>query len=67
MAESMEDVSSFLEFVEHLDKQFSKIEEEIITALRYSELVLEKDQTLNNFKLQETCKLLGDVKGIRER
>ncbi|KAG6661675.1 hypothetical protein CIPAW_03G190900 [Carya illinoinensis] len=60
-------VSSYKDFLEHLDRELGSIEAELLTILRVSTLVLDDNDTTNNLKVQQTRELLQDIRGIRKR
>ncbi|KAF4376498.1 uncharacterized protein LOC115700951 [Cannabis sativa] len=60
-------ITSFGRFLEHLDEQLNKIEEEIATVLRFSTLVLDNKEKTKNFKVQQAQKLLESIHEIRQR
>ncbi|CAK9178819.1 unnamed protein product, partial [Ilex paraguariensis] len=62
---SLNGISSYEEFLEHLDQQLNKMEAELATVLRFSTLVLEGDEKPKNSKLQQTVEILGGIRGIR--
>lgn len=60
-------VSSYKDFLEHLDQELGNIEAELMTILRVSILVLDDNDTRKNSKVQQTQELLQDIRGIRKR
>ncbi|KAM7497723.1 hypothetical protein LguiA_022137 [Lonicera macranthoides] len=60
-------ISSFENFLEHLDKQLSKIEAELATVLRFSTLVLDGEEKPKNSKVQHTMEIFEGVCRIRGR
>lgn len=60
-------ISSYDEFLEHIDQELSKIEAELVTILRVSTLVLDSKETPKNSKVQQTQELLESICGIRKR
>ena len=63
----LKDVSSYEDFLEHLDVQLDKIESELVTILNVSALVLNDNEKPNNFKVQWTIELLESVRTIRKK
>ncbi|KAJ6681416.1 FORKHEAD-ASSOCIATED DOMAIN PROTEIN [Salix koriyanagi] len=63
----LKDVSSYEDFLEHLDVQLDKIEAELVTILNVSALVLNDNEKPNNFKVQQTIELLESVRAIRKK
>ena len=60
-------ISSYDEFLEHIDQELSKIEAELVTILRVSTEVLDSKETRKNSKVQKTQELLESICGIRKR
>ena len=60
-------ISSYDEYLEHIDQELSKIEAELVTILRVSTLVLDSKETPKNSKVQQTQELLESICGIRKR
>lgn len=60
-------ISSYDEFLEHIDQELSKIEAELVTILRVSTEVLDSKETPKNSKVQKTQELLESICGIRKR
>lgn len=63
----MKGISSYEDLLEHLDQQLNKIEEELVTVLRVSTLVLDGEEGKNNVKVLQVVELLDSVRGIRQR
>lgn len=64
---SLKGISSYEDFIEHLDQQLNKIETELVMVLRVSTLLLEKNEKPKNYKVKQTEELLEGVRTIRER
>lgn len=64
---SLNGISSYEDFLEHLDKDLSNIEAELLTILRVSTLILDSNETGNNSRVRETLELLEGIRGIRKR
>ncbi|XP_062105747.1 uncharacterized protein LOC133817289 [Humulus lupulus] len=60
-------ITSFGRFLEHLDEQLNKIEEEIATVVRFSTLILNNEEKTKNFKVQQAQNLLESIHEIRQR
>ncbi|XP_058193996.1 uncharacterized protein LOC131310804 [Rhododendron vialii] len=64
---SLKGISSYEDFIEHLDQQLNKIETELVMVLGVSTLLLEKNEKPKNSKVRQTEELLEGVRTIRER
>ncbi|XP_042493079.1 uncharacterized protein LOC122072746 isoform X2 [Macadamia integrifolia] len=64
---SFKDISSYEDFLEHVDQQLNKIEVEVATVLRLWTLVLDSEEQSKNSNVQHTFEILENVRGIRER
>lgn len=64
---SLKDVSSYEEFLEHIDQQLRDIEVELITFLRFSSLILGSKDKLENSKTQQALDVLEGVHQLRGR
>ncbi|OIT32093.1 PREDICTED: uncharacterized protein LOC109207824 [Nicotiana attenuata] len=64
---SLKGVSSYEEFLEHIDQQLRDIEVELITFLRFSSLILESKEKLENSKVQQALDVLEGVHQLRGR
>lgn len=64
---SLKGISSYEDFIEHLDQQLNKIETELVMVLGVSTMLLEKNEKPKNSKVQQTEELLEGVRTIRER
>ncbi|KAF8408961.1 hypothetical protein HHK36_005031 [Tetracentron sinense] len=65
MISNLNGISSYEDFLKHLDQQLNKIEVELVTVLRLSNLVLESKEKPKNSKVQQTKEILQSVRGIR--
>ncbi|XP_009783932.1 uncharacterized protein LOC107813659 isoform X2 [Nicotiana tabacum] len=65
--DSLKGVSSYEEFLEHIDQQLRDIEVELITFLRFSSLILESKEKLENSKVQQALDVLEGVHQLRGR
>ncbi|CAK7346674.1 unnamed protein product [Dovyalis caffra] len=63
----LKDISSYEDFLGHLDAQLNKIESELVTILNVSALVLNDNEKPNNFKVQQSIELLESVRAIRQK
>ncbi|GMI67748.1 hypothetical protein like AT1G06510 [Hibiscus trionum] len=59
-------ISTYEDFLEHLDQQLKKIEQELITILNVSTLLLD-DEKPKNVKVQQTTELLERIIDLRHR
>ncbi|XP_057508754.1 uncharacterized protein LOC130791582 isoform X2 [Actinidia eriantha] len=64
---SLKGISSYEDFIEHLDQQLDKIEAELVIVLRVSTFVLEDNEKPKNSKVQQTLELLEGIHDLRER
>nr|XP_011467577.1 PREDICTED: uncharacterized protein LOC101308195 [Fragaria vesca subsp. vesca]XP_011467578.1 PREDICTED: uncharacterized protein LOC101308195 [Fragaria vesca subsp. vesca] len=60
-------ITSFENFLEHLDDKLNKIEAELVTVLRISTLVVDNHEKATNFKVQQIMELIESIGGIRQR
>ncbi|KAI3457061.1 hypothetical protein Pfo_013724 [Paulownia fortunei] len=65
--QSLREVSTYEDFMKHLDQQLNKIEEELETFLRYSNLLLENKEKPEYSKVHHVTEILAGVCHIRER
>lgn len=63
---SLKDLSSYKEFLEHIDLQVNKLEDELNSFLTYSALILESKK-LGNSKVKQVMEILEDVHHMRAR
>ncbi|KAE8678476.1 hypothetical protein F3Y22_tig00111409pilonHSYRG00324 [Hibiscus syriacus] len=59
-------ISTYEDFLEHLDQQLKKIEQELTTILNVSTLLLD-DEKRKNVKVQQTTELLESILDLRYR
>ncbi|KAL9661169.1 hypothetical protein QQ045_025991 [Rhodiola kirilowii] len=64
---SLRDISSYEEFLEHLDGQLNIIEAELAILIRLSTSVLEREEMPQNSKVHQTLEILEGIRSIRER
>ncbi|PHU04205.1 hypothetical protein BC332_25027 [Capsicum chinense] len=64
---NLKGVSSFEEFLERIDQQLRDIEVELVTFLRFSSLILESKEKLENSKVQQALDVLEGVHQLRGR
>lgn len=64
---SLKDVSSYEEFLEHIDQQLRDIEVELVNFLRFSSLILESKDKKENSKIQQALDVLEAVHQLRGR
>nr|XP_016491100.1 PREDICTED: uncharacterized protein LOC107810786 [Nicotiana tabacum] len=65
--DSLKGVSSYEEFLEHIDQQLRDIEVELVTFFRFSSLILESKEKLENSKVQQALDVLEGVHQLRGR
>lgn len=63
---SLAAISTYENFLEHLDQQLQKIEQELLTILNVSTLLLD-DEKPKNVKVQQTTGLLESILDLRQR
>ncbi|XWS41043.1 hypothetical protein CRYUN_Cryun17cG0047100 [Craigia yunnanensis] len=63
---SLAAISTYEDFLEHLDQQLNKIEQELVTILNVSTLLLD-DEKPKNVKVQQTRELLDSILDVRRR
>ncbi|XP_057441333.1 uncharacterized protein LOC130733227 [Lotus japonicus] len=66
-ASSLLEISSYEDFMEHIDQKLSEIEAELVTVMNVSTLVLDGEERPKNSRLQQTMELLESIHGIRQR
>ncbi|KAL6140439.1 hypothetical protein ACLB2K_058738 [Fragaria x ananassa] len=64
---SLQGITSFENFLEHLDDRLNKIEAELVTVLRISTLVVDNHEKATNLKVQQIMELIESIGGIRQR
>lgn len=64
---SLKGISSYEDFLEHLDQQLNKIEAELVTVSRVSTLVLGGEEGAKNVKVLQLLELLSSIRQIRRR
>ncbi|KAK2997677.1 hypothetical protein RJ639_025502, partial [Escallonia herrerae] len=60
-------ITSYEDFLQHLDQQLNKIEVELVTVLRFSTLVMDDVEKPKNLKMQQTMEILEDIRRIKGR
>ncbi|CAH9100217.1 unnamed protein product [Cuscuta europaea] len=65
--DSLNGISSYEHFVEHINLELKKIEDEVVAVLRYAGLVIESKEKLENLKIQQLLDILDSIQHIRER
>lgn len=63
---SLKDLSSYKDFLEHIDLQVNKLEDELNSFLTFSALILESNK-LENSKVKQVMEILEDVHHMRAR
>ncbi|KAK6238477.1 hypothetical protein QUC31_003946 [Theobroma cacao] len=63
---SLAAISTYEDFLKHLEQQLKKIEQELVTVLNVSTLLLD-DEKPKNLKVQQTRELLESILDIRQR
>ncbi|KAJ4976818.1 hypothetical protein NE237_001924 [Protea cynaroides] len=67
ISSSLIGISSYEDFLGHVDQQLIKIEVEVATMLRLWTLVLESEEQSKNSKLRHTVEILENLRGVRGR
>nr|GMD09788.1 Vimentin like [Ipomoea batatas]GME07590.1 Vimentin like [Ipomoea batatas] len=65
--DSLKGISSYEDFLEHIDLKLKTIEDELVTVLRFSGLVIESKEKLENSKIQQLLEIFDSVHRVRER
>ncbi|CAJ1971339.1 unnamed protein product [Sphenostylis stenocarpa] len=66
IARTLSEISSYEDFMEHIDKKLNEIEAELVTVLNVSTLVLDNEERPKNSRLLQTIELLESIHGIRQ-
>lgn len=64
---SLSEISSYEDFMEHIDQKLHEIETELVAFLNVSVLVLDSEERPKNSRWQQTMELLEIIHGIRQR
>lgn len=64
---SLSEISSYKDFMEHIDQKLHEIETELVAFLNFSVLVLDSEERPKNSRWQQTMELLESIHGIRQR
>ncbi|KAM7270033.1 hypothetical protein ACFE04_029247 [Oxalis oulophora] len=64
---SLQNISSYDDFLEHIDIQFHKIEAELVSVLNASTILLGNEEIKRNSRVEQTKELLDSVREIRHR
>jgi hypothetical protein len=64
---SLSQISSYEEFIEHIDQKLREIETELVAVLNVSVLVLDSEERPKNLRWQQTMELLESIHDIRQR
>ncbi|KAI5414275.1 uncharacterized protein LOC127082693 [Lathyrus oleraceus] len=67
VSSSLSKISSYEDFMEHIDQKLSEIETELVSGLNVSILVLDSEERPKNFRWQQTTELLESIHRIRQR
>uniref|UniRef100_A0A7C9CR76 Uncharacterized protein n=1 Tax=Opuntia streptacantha TaxID=393608 RepID=A0A7C9CR76_OPUST len=67
MLSSLKWISSYIDLLQNLHQQLYKIEEELVTVLKVSTLLLENQETPNNLRVQQISEILESIRGTRAR
>ncbi|KAI3744154.1 hypothetical protein L1987_57230 [Smallanthus sonchifolius] len=64
---SLTGLTSFVDFLDHVDEHLNKVEAEVITVVKFSNLILESEEKPTNQKVQQLVEILDAVRHIRRR
>lgn len=64
---SFSEISSYEDFMEHIDQKLREIEAELVTVLNVSTLVQDSEERPKNSRLQQMMELLESIHDIRQR
>ncbi|KAI3796324.1 hypothetical protein L1987_38991 [Smallanthus sonchifolius] len=64
---SLTGLTSFVDFVDRVDEHLNKVEAEVITVVKFSNLILESEEKPTNQKVQQLVEILDAVRHIRRR
>lgn len=64
---NLKEISTYEDFLEHIDWQINKIEDELNLFLSFSALILENKRKLENSKVKQVMEILEDVHRLRAR
>ncbi|KAK7300153.1 hypothetical protein RJT34_10989 [Clitoria ternatea] len=67
VARSLSEISSYEDFMEHIDQKLSEIQAELVSVLNVSTLILDNEERPKNSRLQQTMELLESIHDIRQR
>lgn len=65
--DSLKGISSYEDFLEHIDLKLKTIEDELVTVLRFSGLVIENKEKVENSKIQQLLEIFDSIHRVRER
>ncbi|MDD0148664.1 hypothetical protein PSY31_23545, partial [Shigella flexneri] len=66
-AEDSTKISTYTNFIEHLDQQLKEIEEELETFLKFPSILLENKEKLDSTKVQHATEVLESIRHSRQR
>ncbi|XP_035840864.1 uncharacterized protein LOC110882593 isoform X2 [Helianthus annuus] len=64
---SLTGLTSFVDFLDRVDEQLNKVEAEVFTVMKFSNLILESEERPTNPKVQQLMEILDAVQRIRKR
>lgn len=64
---NVKEITSYEDFMRHLDQLLNKTQMELQTFLRYSALILESEEKPENSKVQHAMEILEGIRHVRER
>ncbi|KAI7726586.1 hypothetical protein M8C21_011003 [Ambrosia artemisiifolia] len=64
---SLTGLTSFVDFLDRVDEHLNKVEAEVFTVMKFSNLILESEERPTNPKVQQLMEILDAVRHIRRR
>ncbi|XP_022852491.1 uncharacterized protein LOC111374090 isoform X2 [Olea europaea var. sylvestris] len=65
--QNVKEITSYEDFMCHLDQQLNKMQMELQTFLRFSALILESEEKPENCKVHHAMEILEGIRHVRER
>ncbi|KAL8227731.1 hypothetical protein R6Q57_015315 [Mikania cordata] len=64
---SLNGLTSYVDFLDRVDEHLKKVESEVVTVVKFSNLILESEEKPTNLKVQRLKEILDAVQHIRRR